>query len=333
MRQAGRYLPEYRAVREGVGFLEMCADVDRAVEVSLQPIRLVGSEAVVFFCDIFVPLVGLGLPVRFGPGPIVDDPIRSGAQVAALPERCATESVPYVFEILKRLRRELAADRIPLIGFAGAPFTLATYLIEGRGDPTRRYAETHAWREREPEGFRALLEWLADRTIDYLNAQIDAGAQVVQLFDSWAGALDADTYRQWILPINRRIADGVDRTRAPFILFTNEAPHLLDPMLEVAPDVISVGAAVDLARAAERAQGRISLQGNLDPEELKLSPELIFQRVREICLAARAARGHVLNLGHGCTPDTPVEGVRAFTEAARALARDPEWIRARATPA
>jgi len=320
MRQAGRYLPEYRAVREGVSFLEMCRDVERAVEVSLQPIRLVGSEAVVFFSDIFIPVEGMGIELDFAPGPVIADPLRSGHQVAALPERDAVAHVPFVFEILRRLRAELEPAGIPLIGFAGAPFTLATYLAEGKGDPTRRFLELRGFLERDPAGLRALLERLADTTIGYLNAQIDAGAQVVQLFDTWAGTLDEAAYREWALPFNRRIAEGVDRDRAPFILFMNDAPHLVDAMLDVGPDVISVGASVDLKAAAQAAGRRASLQGNFDPEELKSSRENIFRRVRELAEAGAAARGHVLNLGHGCTPDTPVEGVRAFTDAARALA-------------
>jgi uroporphyrinogen decarboxylase len=320
MRQAGRYLPEYRAVRKGVGFLEMCRDVERAVEVSLQPVRLVGTEAVVFFSDIFVPVTGLGVALDFAPGPVIAEPIRSARQVAALREPDPRDAVPYVFEILRRLRAELAGPALPLIGFAGAPFTLATYLVEGRGDPTRRHAALHAWREREPEGLRALLDHLAATTVAYLNAQIEAGAQVVQLFDTWAGTLDEATYREWVLPVNRAIAEGVKRDAAPFILYTNDAPHLVEAMLETGPDVISVGASVDLGDAARCAGGRASVQGNLDPGELHQPREVIFRRVRELAEAARPARGHVLNLGHGCLPDTPVEGVRAFCDAARALA-------------
>jgi uroporphyrinogen decarboxylase len=320
MRQAGRYLPEYSAVRAGVSFLEMCRDVDRAVEVSLQPVRLVGSEAVVFFSDIFVPVLGLGVGLDFEPGPVVAEPIRTRAQVAALAKRDPRESVPYVFETLRRLRRALAPDEVPLIGFAGAPFTLATYLVEGQGDPTRTYPNLRRLLREEPAVVEALLEALAAMTVDYLNAQIEAGAQVVQLFDTWAGALDEDEYRRLLLPVNRAIARGVRRDAAPFILYCNDAPHLVDALLDAGPDVLSIGARVDVADAARRAGRRASLQGNLAPEELALGREHVFRRVREIAEAARACRGLVLNLGHGCLPGTPVEGVRAFTDAARALA-------------
>ena len=319
MRQAGRYLPEYRAVREGVTFLEMCADVDRAVEVSLQPVRLVGTEAVVFFCDIFVPVLGMGVGLDFDPGPVMDAPVRARSQVDAMTLDDPRETVPYVFEILRRLRGELAADRIPLIGFAGAPFTLATYLVEGKGDPERRYANLHRMLREDRATLDALLERLAEGTIAYLNAQIEAGAQVVQLFDTWAGTLDEALYRELVLPVNRAIAEGVDRTAAPFILYMNDAPHLVDAMLDVGPDVISVGASVDLADAAAKAGSRAAVQGNFPVEDLTLPREEIFARVAALAEAGRAARGHVLNLGHGCLPETPVEGVRAFTDAARAL--------------
>ncbi|MCP3985990.1 MAG: uroporphyrinogen decarboxylase [bacterium] len=322
MRQAGRYLPEYRAVRRGTTFLEMCADVEKAVEVSLQPIRLVGSEAVVFFCDIFVPVLAMDVGLDFAPGPIVERPIRTREQVDALALPDFEHAVPYVFEILQRLRAELAADRIPLIGFAGAPFTLATYLVEGRGDPTRTFPRLRELMDEQPELLDALLARLATMTIDYLNAQIDAGVQVVQLFDTWAGTLDEQTYRRLVLPVNRAIVEGVDRSRVPFILYMNDAPHLVEMMVESGADVISVGASVDLGEAARLANGRASLQGNLAPEELALPREQIFERVRALAAAGRAARGHILNLGHGCLPETPVEGVRAFTDAARALSAE-----------
>ena len=320
MRQAGRYLPEYRAARAGQSFLDSCRDIERAVEISLQPLRLVGTEAVVFFCDIFVPVLGLGIDVDFAPGPVITPPIRTRAQVDALARFDPHASVPVVFEILRRLRKELAATHTPLIGFAGAPFTLATYLVEGRGDPTRQYSALRELATREPATLGALLDRLAEMTIAYLNAQIEAGAQVVQLFDTWAGALSEQEYRRWVLPTTRAICQGVRRDRAPLILYMNDAPHLVDAMLDSGADVISVGGAVDFADAARKAGTRASVQGNLDPRELARPREEIFARVREIAAAGRAARGHILNLGHGCLPETPVAGVCAFTDAARALA-------------
>jgi len=322
MRQAGRYLPEYREVRKSISFLDMCRDVEKAVEVSLQPVNAVGTEAVVFFSDIFVPVVGMGVELTFAPGPVISDPIRTAAQVAALPELDPNAAVPYVLEILRRLRAELAEPQIPLIGFAGAPFTLATYLVEGKGDPSRSFGTLRRLLERDATVIRSLLDRLAEMTITYLNAQIEAGAQVVQLFDTWAGTLTEEEYRRFVLPANRAIAAGVDRAAAPLILYINDAPHLVEAMLDSDCDVISVGSAVEIGAAARLAGSRASLQGNLDPAELALPPERIAARVREIAEAAKPARGHVLNLGHGCLPDTPVEGVRAFVAAARSLGEE-----------
>jgi uroporphyrinogen decarboxylase len=318
MRQAGRYLPEYRRVREQVSFLELCRDVDRAVEVSLQPLRLVGTEAVILFSDIFVPVPGLGVEVDFRPGPVVAEPIRSLAQVEKLRAGDPRESVPFVFEILRRLRRELAAERVPLLGFAGAPFTLAAYLVEGHG--AREFSALKRMLVREPEVLRALLARLTTLVVDYLRAQVEAGAQAVQLFDTWAGLLAAEDYREWVLPIHREIVAKLDRTRAPLILYVRSGTHVLDAMIDSGADVISLDWRVDVGQAARLAGRRASLQGNLDPALLAAPPERIAARVRAIAAAAAPARGLVLNLGHGVLPDTPVEGVRAFTAAARALA-------------
>ena len=318
MRQAGRYLPEYRRVREGVAFLEMCRDVDRAVEVSLQPLELVGSEAVIFFSDIFVPVAGMGVELDFRPGPVVADPIRSLDAVEKLSDPDPRESVPFVFEILRNLRAELEKHEVPLLGFAGAPFTLACYLVEGHG--SRHFSVLKRMMYREPAVLRELLGRLTDMTVAYLNAQIEAGAQAVQLFDTWAGLLTPEDYRAWVLPCHQRIAAAVDRDRAPLILYVQAGGHVVDGMIEAGPDVISLDWRLDFAEAARRAGSRVSVQGNLDPTALHASREEIFRRVRGIAEAGKAARGHVLNLGHGCHPDTPADGVRAFTDAARALA-------------
>jgi uroporphyrinogen decarboxylase len=317
MRQAGRYLPEYRRVREGTTFLEMCSDVDRAVEVSLQPIDLVGSEAVILFSDIFVPVPAMGVEVDFAPGPIVADPIRSMSQVEALRVPDPRETVPYVFEILRTLRGELDSRRVPLLGFAGAPFTLAAYLVEGGG--SRLFPTLKRMMYQAPDVLRALLDRLTEMVVGYLDAQIDAGAQAVQLFDTWAGLLGPDEYRKWILPTHQEIAGKINRSSAPFILYVNGGAHVLDQLVEAGPDVISVDWRTDLALAARAAGSKMSVQGNLDPCALAAPPEEIARRVAALAEAARPARGHILNLGHGCLPETPVEGVRAFTEAARAL--------------
>lgn len=317
MRQAGRYLPEYRKVREGVTFQEMCRDVDRAVEVSLQPIDLVNTEAVIMFSDIFTPIPAMGIDVDFAPGPVIADPIRSREQIEKLRNPDPRESVPFVFEIIRTLRTELESTQLPLLGFAGAPFTIAAYLVEGHG--SKEFSTLKRMMYREPDVLRALLAKLTDGVVAYLNAQIEAGAQVVQLFDTWAGLLSASVYREWILPVHKEIVSRVDRDQAPLILYVNNGAHVFDEMLESGADVLSLDWRMDMATAAQRAGRRASLQGNLDPGALHQSREEIFREVRGIAEAAAPARGHILNLGHGCSPDTPVEGVRAFTDAARAL--------------
>jgi uroporphyrinogen decarboxylase len=318
MRQAGRYLPEYRAVREGIGFLEMCRDVERAVTVSLQPIDLVGSEAVILFQDIFTPIPALGIDVDFAPGPTIAEPIRTRAQVEALRASEPRDDVPFVFEILRRLRTQVDPRGIPVLGFAGAPFTLAAYLVEGAG--SKDFSRLKQMMVREEPLLRALLERLERLTVDYLNAQIEAGAQAVQLFDTWAGLLSPADYRAWVLPGHQRIAAALDRTAAPLILYVNNGAHVVDSMAESGADVISLDWRVELATAAREYGARVSLQGNLDPCALAAPREELFARVRAMAAAAAPARGYIVNLGHGCLPDTPVEGVRAFTDAARALA-------------
>jgi uroporphyrinogen decarboxylase len=320
MRQAGRYLPEYRVVREGVTFLEMCRDVERAVEVSLQPIELVGSEAVILFSDIFTPIPAMGVEVDFRPGPSIADPIRTLDQVEKLRVPDPREATPFVFEILRVLRGELASARVPLLGFAGAPFTLAAYLVEGKG--SKDFSSLKRMMYAAPEVLRALQARLIEMVVGYLNAQIEAGAQVVQLFDTWAGLLAPAEYRDWVLPVHAEIAARVDRDRAPLILYVNNGAHVLGEMLESGADVLSLDWRVEVAEAARRVGNRASLQGNLDPCALHQSRDEIFASVRRIAEAARPARGLILNLGHGCLPDTPVAGVRAFTDAARALAEE-----------
>jgi uroporphyrinogen decarboxylase len=317
MRQAGRYLPEYRAVRKGVTFLEMCADVERAVTVSLQPIDLVGSEAVILFQDIFTPIPAMGVDLDFAPGPTIAEPIRNAAQIEALRVPDPRETVPFVFEILGRLREALASRDIPLLGFGGAPFTLAAYLIQGSG--SKDFSILKRMLQRQPDDVEALLEKLTLLTVDYLRAQIDAGAEAVQLFDTWAGLLDVEAYDRWVHPYHRRIAEALADAPAPLILYVQNGSHVVDRVANAGFDVISLDWRARLAEVAAGFGDRVSLQGNLDPCWLHAPRERIFEMVRRMAADAAPARGHILNLGHGCLPDTPVEGVKAFTDAARAL--------------
>ena len=319
MRQAGRYLPEYRAVRKGVTFLEMCADVERAVTVSLQPIDLVGAEAVILFQDIFTPIPPMGIDLDFAPGPVIADPIRDAAQIEKLRVPDPRETVPFVFEIIGRLREALASRDVPLLGFGGAPFTLAAYLIQGSG--SKDFSILKAMLQKQPDEVEALLEKLTALTIDYLKAQIEAGAEAVQLFDTWAGLLDPAAYERWVQPYHERIAAALRDEPAPMILYVQNGSHVVDRIAEAGADVISLDWRVRLADVAKAHGDKVSLQGNLDPCWLHAPRERIFEMVREMAEAAAPARGHILNLGHGCLPDTPVEGVKAFTDAARSLSR------------
>lgn len=319
MRQAGRYLPEYRAVRKGVTFLEMCADVERAVTVSLQPIDLVGAEAVILFQDIFTPIPPMGVDLDFAPGPVIADPIREAEQIEKLRVPDPRETVPFVFEIIGRLREALASRDVPLLGFGGAPFTLAAYLIQGSG--SKDFSILKAMLQTRPDEVEALLEKLTALTIDYLKAQIEAGAEAVQLFDTWAGLLDPAAYERWVQPYHERIAAALRDEPAPMILYVQNGSHVVDRIAEAGADVISLDWRVRLGDVAKAHGHAVSLQGNLDPCWLHAPRERIFEMVREMAEAAAPARGHILNLGHGCLPDTPVEGVKAFTDAARALSR------------
>ncbi len=317
MRQAGRYLPAYREARRGVSFLEACREVDRAVEISLQPLQLVGTEAVILFSDIFVPVAGMGVPVRFSPGPTLEEPYRSAAQIETLGRGDPREEVPYVFEILGALREALASEAVPLLGFAGAPWTLAAYLVEGQG--SKEFGAIKRMLYGEPELLRELLGKLADMTVDYLRAQVEAGADAVQLFDTWAGLLSPAEYREWVLPIHQKIVSETKTSGAPFILYVKDSAHVVPELFQAGADVVSLDWRVELAEAARQYGAETSLQGNLDPSALAAPPERIAERVRGLAAAAAPARGHILNLGHGCLPETPVDGVRAFTEAARSL--------------
>lgn len=315
MRQAGRYLAEYRAVRAGTDFLTLCKTPELAVEVSLQPYRIIGVDAVIMFSDILIPVEAMGQEVRLTEqkGPELPDPIRSRQQVDKLAVPDPLEKTGFVMEIIRTLRRELD-EAVPLIGFAGAPWTLAAYMIEGGG--SRNYAQVKRMMYSDPVTFHALLDKIADTVILYLNAQIDAGAQIVQLFDSWAGELSPADYEQFALPYQQKIFSSINRDRAPAILYINGCGNFLEKMATSGADVLSIDWRVNLPEARARVGNRLSLQGNLDPCVLLSTPDIIKERAREVIEEGGGSR-HILNLGHGILPMTPVENARAFVDAAK----------------
>lgn len=315
MRQAGRYLPEYRAIRKDIAFLTLCKTVDLAVEVSLQPYHILGVDAVIMFSDILIPVEAMGQEVQLTEkkGPELPDPIRTREQIDKLVIPDPEDKTGFVMEIIRMLRRELDGA-VPLIGFAGAPWTLAAYMIEGGG--SKSYAYVKQMMFKEPRHFHALLDKIADSIILYLNAQIAAGAQVIQLFDSWAGELSARDYEEFSLPYQQKIFASLNREAAPTILYINGSGHFLEQMAKSGADVLSIDWRTDLTEARQRVGDGFTLQGNLDPCVLLSTPETIQAKAREV-LNAGGGHRHILNLGHGILPMTPVENARAFIEAGK----------------
>ena len=322
MRQAGRYMPEYRSVRERVGFLELCHSPELAAEVSLQPYRAFGMDGVIMFSDILIPPEAMGMEVVFGDGgPSFPNPLRSAADIDRLIVPDPVKKTGFVMEILHTLRRELAADpQTTLIGFAGAPWTLATYMIEGGG--SKHFAHIKGLMREEPAVLHRLLGKLSDTVALYLSAQIEAGAQVVQLFDTWGGILSEAEYREFVLPYHQRIIEQVKNPTAPLILYVNNSRGLLPLMAEAEPDVIGVDPTTSLTHARQLTGDRFALQGNLDPVALFNSPEVLKHQV-ETLLAEGGKRGFIFNLGHGILPPTPVDNVRLLVDTVKASAHKP----------
>ncbi len=321
MRQAGRYMAEYRALREKHTLLEICRTPELAVEVTLQPIRAFGFDAAILFSDLLIPLAPLGIPFDFqaGEGPVIETPIRSAGDVAALRRFDPRQELGMVLEAIRLLRREL---QVPLIGFAGAPFTLASYAIEG-GHSTS-FARTKALMYEDPKTWHRLATLLAEVVADYLRAQVEAGVQAVQLFDSWIGALDEADYREFALPHVRRIFEALSDTGVPQIHFGTGTGHLLAVQREAGGTVIGVDWRTPLDEGWRRVGDGVAVQGNLDPTLLFAPRERLLARVDEVLRRAGGRPGHVFNLGHGILPATPVEAVKAVVEHvhARSARRD-----------
>ena len=314
MRQAGRYLPEYRAVRQRADFLTMCKTPELAAEVTIQPVDILGVDAAILFSDILIPLepMGAGLAFEEGRGPVLTPPVRSLDQVLRLRDISPEKDVPFVLDTIGLLRERLEG-KAPLIGFAGAPFTLATYLIEGGG--SKSFLWTKRMMFEEPEVFQELMERLTRVTVAYLSAQIRAGAQAVQLFDTWAGILGRDDYREMVLPFVKKV---VDRLRAaaesqggcPIIYFVFNGGHLLEEIQKAGADVVGLDWRTPIGEAVDRLGEELVVQGNLDPCALFLPEDRLKERVAAILDEGRRAKAHVFNLGHGILPEVPPEKAR-----------------------
>jgi uroporphyrinogen decarboxylase len=310
MRQAGRSLPEYRRVREGIGMLESCMDADLVTEITLQPVRRYGVDAAILFSDIVLPLkaVGVDLDIKPGVGPVVAAPVRTLADVEAIPD-LTPDHVPFVTRAVRQLVGELGAT--PLIGFAGAPFTVASYLVEG--GPSREHALTKAMMFSAPEVWDALMRKIAGISAAYLEVQVAAGASAVQLFDSWAGALSPADYTASAQPYSAEVLARVGALGVPRIHFGVGTANLLGLMGEAGGDVVGVDWRTPLATAIGQVGDR-AVQGNLDPTLVYAPTEVMTQRAAEIIEAGRVARGHVFNLGHGVLPSTDPDQLQRLTE-------------------
>jgi uroporphyrinogen decarboxylase len=310
MRQAGRSLPEYKQVRVGISMLDSCARPDLVTEITLQPVRRYGVDAAIFYSDIMVPLkaAGVDLDIVPGTGPVIAEPIRTAADLERV-RLLSTDQIPYVTEAVRRLVAELG-DR-PLIGFAGAPFTLASYLVEG--GPSKDYARTKALMVSRPDVWHDLCERLAQISATFLTAQVEAGASAVQLFDSWVGSLSAADYTTYVQPHSASVLETVGRLGVPRIHFGVGTGELLRPMAAAGADVVGVDWRVPLADGIRRAGGR-AVQGNLDPSLVFAPTDVMLARATEVVEAGRAAPGHIFNLGHGVLPSTDPDQLARLTD-------------------
>jgi uroporphyrinogen decarboxylase len=313
MRQAGRYLPEYRAVRERHSLLEICATPPLAAEVTLQPVRRLGVDAAILFADILLPLVPMGLDLTFAPGegPVITNPVRGAADVARLAPVDVRDALAPVLETVRMVRSQLD-PATPLIGFAGAPFTVACYCIEGGS--SRHFVTAKRLMYEAPAAWHELLRRLVTVLGDYCAAQVEAGAQALQLFDSWVGALSPDDYSCYVLPYSRQLFDRLRALEVPLIHFGVGTGSLLEVMRDAGGDVIGVDWRIPLDEARARIGPGHAVQGNLDPVALFAPLPELQTKVRDVLRRAGDGAGHIFNLGHGVLPETPVDHVRAVVD-------------------
>ncbi len=309
MRQAGRYLPEYQQIRGKADFLTMCKTPELAAEVTLQPVDLLGVDAAILFSDILVPLeaMGTGLSFQEGRGPVITPAVRSWDEFSILHSVDPEKEIPFVFDTIRILRKELS-NRVPLIGFAGAPFTLATYLIEGGS--SKSFINVKKMFFSQPDLFRAIMDLITEVTIKYLSAQIEAGAQAIQLFDTWGGILTRQDFRDGALVYARRIFNAIRDRGVPMIYFVYNGGHLLDLIRRSGADVFGLDWRTDIATALKDLGSDAVIQGNLDPCLLFLPEERLRERIADILAQGLAAKAHIFNLGHGVLPEIPPEKVK-----------------------
>ncbi|MBX3286021.1 MAG: uroporphyrinogen decarboxylase [Actinobacteria bacterium] len=312
MRQAGRSLPEYRAIRGTGSIVQAIRTPDLATEITLQPVRRYGTDAAILYSDIVTPIeaIGFGVDVAPGVGPVVERPFASKADLDRIRPLDPEADTPYVLETVRNLVRELGD--VPLIGFAGAPFTVASYLVEGR--PSRTYEKTKRLMYTDPELWAALLDRLADLALASLQSQVANGASAVQLFDSWAGALSPSDYRRYVLPASQKVLEGIASTGVPRIHFGVSTGELLPLMHEAGADVVGVDWRVDLDDARARLGDAVALQGNLDPVAVLAGAEVALDRARDVLRRAGGHRGHIFNLGHGVLPETDPDVLERIVE-------------------
>jgi uroporphyrinogen decarboxylase len=311
MRQAGRYMPEYRSIREKYSFMEMCSTPEIAAEVTLLPVKEFGMDAAILFSDILVipEALGLGLHFEEGRGPVIERPLRTVADIAALPTPVVSESLNYVAEAIRVLRGELS---VPLLGFCGAPFTVASYMIEGGSSHDLK--RTKQLMFQDPKTFHALLSHLASITIDYINLQVEAGAQAIQIFDSWAYVLSHRYFNEFSLSYMNVILEGIKEPKPPVILFCRGASVFAKEMADLCPQGISVDWNADLSQLREVIPSSVALQGNFDPDLLYAPSDVIRKEVKQLLAEMDGDPGYIVNLGHGIKPDMSPDSVRTFVE-------------------
>jgi len=308
MRQAGRHLSEYRRIREKYDIMTICKTPELCAEVSSLPVDVLGVDAAIMFADIMLPLEGMGVAfeIKEGVGPVISNPIRDLKSVMSLQDFHPSADVPFILDAISLTKKRLDG-RVPLIGFAGAPFTIASYLIEGRS--TRDFVKTKTLMYREPETWKLLMDKLANAMFVYLRAQIHAGVDAVQLFDSWIGCLSPTDYHRYVLPYSRRVLDDLKNTEVPRIHFGTGTATLLEEMKEAGGDVFSIDWRIPIDQAWQRLGESVAIQGNLDPAILLADTNIIKTQTTEILERTSGRRGHIFSLGHGMLPDTPTESV------------------------